>query len=61
MIEFFQMNYDWIFSGLGSSLIFWFLGYKSGYSKAIKQSMKAGDNSTVIQVGGDFKTDTIQE
>lgn len=52
MIEFFQNNYEWVFSGLGSSIIFWFIGYKQGYSKAINQQMKVGDGSTGVQVGG---------
>lgn len=55
MVEFFQNNYEWIFSGLGSSIIFWFIGYKQGYNKATNQNMKVGDGSTAIQVGGNMK------
>lgn len=55
MIEFIQNNYEWIFSGLGSGIFFWFVGYKQGYSKAITQHMKIGDGSTAIQVGGNMK------
>ena len=54
MIEFLQNNYDWLFSGIGSGVIFWLIGYKQGYKKAIKQSQKVGDNSTAVQVGGDY-------
>lgn len=55
MVEFFQSHYQWIFSGIGSSIVFWFVGYKQGYSKALNQTMKVGDGSTAIQVGGDMK------
>ncbi|EHW0638038.1 hypothetical protein L3I77_004463 [Vibrio vulnificus] len=54
MIEFLQNNYEWVFSGIGSSILFWFIGYKQGYSKALTQKMKVGDGSTGIQVGGDM-------
>ena len=54
MLDYLQSNYEWIFSGVGSGLIFWFLGYKKGYSKAVKQKMKVGNNSTAVQVGGDM-------
>jgi len=54
MIDFLAHNYDWIFSGIGSGLLFWFLGNKHGYNKA-KQSMKVGNNSTAVQVGRDMK------
>ncbi len=55
MIEFFKNNYEWIFSGLGSSIIFCFVGYKQGYNKALNQNMKVGNGSTAVQVGGDMK------
>ncbi|MCT7620488.1 hypothetical protein [Aliarcobacter butzleri] len=55
MVEFFQNNYEWIFSGLGSSIIFWFIGYKQGYNKATNQKMNVGNGSTAIQVGGNMK------
>jgi len=61
IISFLQNNYDWIFFGFGAGIIFWLLGHKSGYSKAINQTMKAGNNSTSIQVGGDFQVDTKKE
>lgn len=54
MIEFIMKNYEWLFSGILSGFIFWFLGQKNGYKKALKQSMKIGDNSNGIQVGRDF-------
>ncbi len=53
MIEFIQ-NYDWLFSGVGSTLIFWIIGYKQGYRKAIKQNQNVGDNSKAVQVGGNY-------
>lgn len=56
MIEFISKNYEWMFSGIFSGLIFWFLGQKNGYKKAINQSQKVGNNSTGIQVGRDYTT-----
>ncbi len=52
IILFFEKNYEWLFSGILSSVIFWFLGNKNGYNKAVKQSMKLGDNSKGMQIGG---------
>jgi len=52
MIEFFMGNFDWIFSGIGTGILFFFLGNRHGYKKAIRQSMKIGDNSHAVQVGG---------
>jgi len=53
---------DWIFEGIGTSLITLIIGlitgstigYKIGIKKNIRQSQKAGDNSSQIQVGNDF-------
>lgn len=56
MIKFILNNYDWLFSGILSGLIFWFLGQRNGYKKTIKQSQKLGNNSSGIQVGRDFIT-----
>ena len=55
MLEFFQNNYEWIFSGIRSSALFWVIGYKRSYNKAIKQDMNVGNGSTAIQVGGNMK------
>ena len=52
MIDFLMENYTWMFSGIASGLLFYFLGNKHGYNKAIKQNMKVGDNSSAVQVGG---------
>lgn len=52
MIEFFQNNYEWLMSGVGSGLIFWLIGHKQGYNKAINQQLTVGNNSNVIQAGG---------
>jgi hypothetical protein len=54
-MEFFKSNYDWIFSGIGSGLLFWLLGLKQGYKKAIIQNMRIGNQSTGIQVGHNIK------
>lgn len=58
MIQFLAENYEWMFSGFFSGLIFWFLGRKNGYNKAIKQTMKLGDNSKGTQVGGNYTKTT---
>jgi len=54
MKDFFFNNYEWMFSGLFSGFIFWFLGQKNGYKKAIKQNQKIGDNSSGVQIGGNY-------
>lgn len=54
MIDFIKNNYEWMFSGILSGLIFWFLGNKNGFKKATKQKMKLGNNSSGFQVGGDY-------
>jgi len=61
MIEFIQKNYEWLFSGAGLTVVSWFLGYKQGYSKAIKQQMKVGNDSTAIQVGGNMQGNVGKE
>ena len=55
IIYFFKENYEWLFSGIFSSIIFWILGNRNGYKKALKQSMKLGNNSKGIQIGGNAK------
>ena len=53
---------EWIFDGIGSTIISWLLslvlggavGYKIGINKNI-QNQKARDNSTQIQIGGNNK------
>jgi hypothetical protein len=52
---------EWLFSGLGTAMISFFLGIISGgvigYRIAIKnnkQRQKAGDNSQQIQIGRDY-------
>ena len=46
---------DWIFSGIGTAIVSFLLGgavgYQIGVSSKNKQSQKAGDNSTQIQIG----------
>lgn len=61
MIKFFTDNYEWMFSGIISGLIFWVLGQKKGYNKAIKQSMKLGNHSKGIQVGGNYTEKTEKQ
>ncbi|MCP4473892.1 MAG: hypothetical protein GY821_04855 [Gammaproteobacteria bacterium] len=57
IIEFVKNNYQWIFSGIGGSAIFWIIGYKQGYRKSINQNMYVGNTSTSIQVGGNIHND----
>ncbi|WP_164723265.1 hypothetical protein [Chryseobacterium aureum] len=54
---------EWFFDGLGTSLITLIIGllggsaigYKIGIKKSIKQIQKAGNNSSQMQVGNDYK------
>ena len=54
---------EWFFDGIGTSLITLILGllgggavgYRIGINKKIRQSQKAGNNSSQIQVGNDYK------
>lgn len=55
---------DWFFSGLGTAIVTFFLGSliggATGYKiaikkKSIRQNQRAGDNSSQIQVGRDYK------
>lgn len=54
MVEWIIENKEWLFSGIAIAIplaIFsWFIT-----SSKSKQVQKSGDNSTNIQVGGDFK------
>ena len=61
MIEFFASNYDWIFSGIGSGLLLYFLGRRHGCKKAIAQRMSTGENSLGLQIAGDMKGDVIDK
>lgn len=47
---------DWLFDGLGTMLLGLAIGGSGGYyvgRRSIRQTQKAGDNSTQTQVGGD--------
>ncbi|MBJ8450878.1 hypothetical protein I6M90_04820 [Acinetobacter bereziniae] len=55
---------DWFFSGLGTAIVTFIfgtlIGGTAGYKIAIKkntirQNQRAGDNSSQIQVGRDYK------
>ena len=54
ILSFFKSNYEWLFSGVLSGLIFFLLGNKKGYDKAIKQKQNICDKSIGIQVGGNY-------
>ena len=51
VIEYLIDNKEWIFSGVGVTVISWFLLRKSTGSS---MRQKSGKGSTNIQVGGDF-------
>lgn len=42
-------NREWLFSGIAVAIIGWFIS-----SRGNKQTQKGGNNSTNIQVGGNF-------
>lgn len=54
---------DWFFSGLGTAIVTFILGsliggatgYRIAIKKTIRQNQRAGDNSSQIQVGRDYK------
>lgn len=53
---------DWIFDGIGTAIITLIVGlisggavgYKIGINTKVKQTQKAGDNSSQMQVGNDY-------
>jgi len=49
-------NKEWIFSGIGVFVlgIVYALFKKKRKSKSLKMKQKSGDNSTNIQIGGDY-------
>lgn len=53
IMEFLQNNYEWVFSGLGTSILFWLIGYNRGFKKCLKQKMKVNKGGQGIQAGGD--------
>lgn len=50
MLDYLIANKEWIFSGIGVTMISWFLFRASGIKSSMSQ--KGGDSSTNIQVGG---------
>lgn len=55
-------NKEWIFSGIGVFFLTLLVGllFRQGTAKS-SQNIKAGDNSTNIQVGGDMNSGTQQK
>lgn len=52
-------NKEWLFSGAGIfiiTLIFTFLQKRKKAEKKMKMKQKSGNNSTNMQIGGDYKT-----
>jgi predicted tellurium resistance membrane protein TerC len=49
-------NKEWLFSGIGVSIIVLVISLirKNQKKKSIKMEQESGDNSTNIQIGGDF-------
>jgi len=64
-MDFIKDNIWWLLSDVliafGSGFLFWVLGIKHGYKKAIKQNMKFGNNSSGIQVGGNINQESGNE
>lgn len=50
MLDYLIANKEWIFGGIGVSVISWLLFRPSGNKSSMSQ--QGGDNSTNIQVGG---------
>lgn len=55
MIEYILENKEWIFSGIGVTLLSWLIFRNTGGS-SMRQD--GGKNSTNVQVGGDFKVNS---
>jgi hypothetical protein len=53
-MEWILANKEWLFSGAAIAVPLAIIGWLFS-SRANKQIQKSGDNSTNIQVGGDFK------
>lgn len=55
-------NMDWIFDGIGTAIVTLIVGlisggavgYRIGINKKVKQTQKAGDNASQMQVGNDY-------
>jgi hypothetical protein len=56
MIDWINQNKEWFFSGLGVTIITIVAGwlFNSSKNKSIKQIQSSGNNSSNIQVGGDY-------
>lgn len=55
-MEWLQNNASWIFEGIGTAILGFFLGWKAkGYQ--IRQSQSSGSHSQNLQVGRDLKLD----
>ena len=62
MIDYINSNKEWIFSGIGVFFLTLLIGFLFRRSKAeVSQNIKAGDNSTNIQVGGDMSSGAQQK
>lgn len=55
MIEYVLENKEWIFSGIGVALLSWLI-FRNSSGSSMRQ--KGGDNSTNVQIGGDFKVNS---
>ena len=52
IIDFLSKNKDWLFSGVGTTIVSSFVGwfsYKQGFADGKQQSMKLGNNSKGMQ------------
>ena len=63
LYNFFEKHYPWIFSGIGVAAIAGFLGIfiRLLRKKNQNQYQKIGNNSTGIQVGGDYSINIQSE
>ena len=62
MIDYIINNKEWIFSGIGVFFLTLFIGFLFRRRKVeVSQNIKAGNNSTNIQVGGDMSSGAQQK
>jgi len=62
MIDYISNNKEWIFSGIGVFFLTLLVGFLFRRRKAeISQSIKSGNNSTNIQIGGDISSGALKK
>lgn len=56
MFDWILANKEWVFSGFGTALVIFLIGWAAGKRHERGMTQKSGHSSTNIQVGHDIKT-----